>query len=347
MGSIDPPKQRGASYADALRGHKVLAPRPKPAADKKIEVAPTSKDFPKPNQNAAQKTSPKKGPKAANKKGPKKGTKAAREGDPVVPQPKQSAKVSKPKTSAPKTRKDAEKSAKPFSYAEAVTGKALSMTLRPKVEASKETGTESFPSTELSTPKPRSKQSSQQQDCRQASAGDETVAAPADDDTLGWDSRWDDVDRIVRHPAAFQLNRGALGPTPSESAQTLHTPLACAKPHKTHHGRPTQAPRQRIASHAAPGPVYNQRSRRFSVGDCSSSSSYIRSAHPQKLSSALSSTTPTASSRNTLSALPDDSYIEFTIDQAIMSERKRLKMTGEREQRIRAVIASHDRGDIS
>jgi hypothetical protein len=291
------------------------------------------------------------GPKAAQKKGPKKGAKGAREGDSVVPQPKQSTKASKPKSSAPKTRKDAVQPGKPFSYAEAVKGKALSMTPRPKVEAGKETRTESFPFTEPSAPKSKSKQLSQQQYCRQTSARDEAAAAPADDDPLGWDSRWDDVDSIIRHPAAFQLNRGVQGHASSESRPHLSAPLSLTIPYKTHHGRSTQAPRQRITSHAAPGPVHNQKARRFSVGDCSSplssSSSYIRSAHPQQPSSALSSTTQTASSRNTSFALPDDRYIEFTIDQAIMSERKRLKMTGEREARIRAVIASHDRGDIS
>jgi hypothetical protein len=325
----------------------VLAPRPEPAADKKVEVAPIPKDFPRPTQNTAQKTSPKKAPKAAQKKGPKKGAKAAREGDFVVPQPKQSTKTSKPKSSAPKTRKDAAQPGKPFSYAEAVKGKALSTTLRPKVETSKETRTESFPFTEPSTAKSKSKQSSLQQDWRQASARDEAVAAPTDDDTLGWDSRWDsrwdDVDSIIRHPAAFQSNQGAQG--------QLSAPPPFTISYKTHHGRSTQAPRQHIASHAAPGPVYNQTARRFSVGDCSSSlpssSSHIRSAHPKQPPSALSSTTPTASPRNTLLALLDDHYIEFTIDQAIMSERKRLKMTGEREERIRSVIASHDRGDIS
>ena len=336
----------------------MLAPRPKPAADKKVEVAPIPKDFPKATQNAAQKTPPQKGSKATQKKGPKKGAKAAREGNPAASQPKQSAKASKPKSSAPKTRKDAGQPAKPFSYAEAVKGKAWSMTRRPKVEASDETKPESPFSTQPPTPKSKPGQSPQQHDYRQASAGDQAVAAPPYDGIPGWDSRWDDVDRIIRQPAAPQQHRGAVGPTPSESVQNLHVPPSYAKPHKTHHGHWAQAPLQRIASHVATtGPVYNQRNRRFSVGDCpsslssslSSSSPYIRSTQQpqQQPPAAPSSTTSAAPSRNTLFAVLNDHIIEFNIEQAIMSENKRLKMSGEREERIRSVIASHDRGDIS
>jgi hypothetical protein len=323
-----------ASYADALRGHKVLAPKPKPAAEGKAGTPPpTPKEAPKPAQIAAQKTSQKKGAKATQKKGQKPTPKDG------ASQPKQSAKASQPKSTKPKAQDAAEQPVKAqFSYAEAVKGKASVMPLRPKkIEAKQKTETAPPPSIEVAIPKfpPRTPPLPK---VEQADLSTANSDKPTDDGTC----RPDEAEGAVRHPAADKM-RGCILDSAvsvdSAASESSRVPYAARDAHLT-----TEEARQNLTDACSqhmrghPGQVYNQRPRRFSVGDLS---------YPSHFSSAPSHRAFSIHSAALSKPLPNDSYIEATIQQAIMAENKRLKMTSERDNRMREVIAAHDRGDIS
>ncbi|KAK4157869.1 hypothetical protein C8A00DRAFT_29254 [Chaetomidium leptoderma] len=355
-----PAKQRGGSYADAVRGHRVLTPKRTPAGDKKTEAAPLPKEISKATQGAVQKTktTQKKGPKATQKKGPKAGPKAAHGSDAELLLPKQSAKPSQPKSSKSTTARGAAErpSKSQFSYAEAVKGKSLSMTLRPKnVETSQQTKSESSPSTEVSTPRHPAAHQQQKLATAKVAAGSAAAPKSASDRGPSRTSRQNEAD-IIRHPAAHQQHPADTGRyrRPSSSAYVA-ADKSC---HQSSTHRPYQRMPNNLRSEGDSGlVVYKQSTRRFSAGDLSSSSSsLVPSVYARQSSSAPPSTasaTPAHRTFSTLSLntsstpLPNDYVIEAAIQQAIKNEKKRIKMAEERDDRARAVIASHDRSELS
>ncbi|KAK3300805.1 uncharacterized protein B0H64DRAFT_381918 [Chaetomium fimeti] len=100
------------------------------------------------------------------------------------------------------------------------------------------------------------------------------------------------------------------------------------------------------------GPLYKQQYRRFSAGDVlsvarpPSASSHTAFYTPSATFTQLSHKTSAPSSATFIMLLPGET-IEDAIARIIETEEKRVKMLAGREERLRDLIAAHDRGESS
>ncbi|AEO66165.1 uncharacterized protein THITE_2114066 [Thermothielavioides terrestris NRRL 8126] len=300
-------QKRTVSYADVLRGHKLLEPA---EATHQAEPAKVCKQTQNDRDKATQ------------------GSDAA---FPPLGQAKKDPSAISPSR---KGRKDVQRqpSKTAFSYAEAVKGKSSTVALRPKrIRPGWEVNTEtSSPFTKSTAPEPGLAAS-----FPRAEAGDSHAESLQGGDV--GDGCY--YDGISFHPAA-SARRLRMRDSSSQ-------PRAAKRPsnRQMHHSVPGQqwAEVQKAAprSNAILPAIYNPKLRRFSAGATASSHSLrVRSAPLPDASSAP----PSATFRQ---GLPDDKVIEEAIQRAIIAENKRIEMCNQRADRTFAAIAAHDRGEIS
>lgn len=355
-------KHRAASYADALRGHKVLAPKPKPAGDQKAELAPIPKEVPKAARAATKKLNHKQGLKAAQGKRQQVDPKIADEKVAGTPRPAQSGKASQSGTlKPPQVRGATEQPPQSvFSYAEAVKGKSLSTTRGSmNVETSLATQIPPSPSIEVTTPKLAPKPPSQPVSLHGVNARDTTGP---EHHGFGRQDSTRPEDELVRHLAG-RMPLGGPAPASPDHRTGQYAPAALqpsfsgsfvAYMVRRRSSATWQNRNPESRSDCGPERASNRAARRFSAGDVTASSSQTLSVSlprlvplsPSIASATTSQPTATSSDAPTTPRLCD-SHIETAIQQAIMAENKRLKMTEERENRTRALIAAHDQGTIS
>lgn len=379
--------KRVASYADALRGRKVITHKTKPAGDKTVQAEP-GKEVPKSSPPLSRKTSSKNGSKTS-KKGSKKGANAIRKSDPELPKTKQSRKDPKPKSPPSKPRESARKTANtPSSYAEAVKGKPLTTPLKfensgnnKKARTPRSRNTKSTPSGLDSLWSPQSNSSQ-----RSIHTGDLAGADSCND--AGWDPRWDEIDGIIRPPAA--LPQPAAAPdnaptkfTPNPHAPPFPTPVSCSQPYRNQRDDSKHAPED-PALGESPTPAYShdpyatsgqqwrhaelydcrkrkarldslvlkeERPRRFSAGDVPSSisrsSAYVLSRLPRRSTIDNPTNIGVALLKRGASALPMDHVARFSPRRANIERLLRDTETMSHEDCQRVFIASHDAGEIS
>ena len=354
MNAADVPAQkRATSYADALRGHKLFAPRTRPAGDPKVEAAPVPTEVPKTNPNTAQKTAQKKTSNAARKKDAKAGPKVA-PGTEAESQPRrtaQSQKTSQPASSNPGAREAAKVPAESrFSYAEAVKGKSVLTTLEPEiVEVREETKTDASPST---APLPATPQPARPPlaEFVQSDPGAQGVTEPENHGVLRREPRSAEDNGVVRHAATWPPLPRILDTDPSDHGPNPHAPLR-ASPLLMY----TSSTTNTGGSRSPGGPrLFINQVRRFSAGDLSVppvSHAFCAARSTTSTARSTISTVPSqhsALSSNTSSApLPTDSLVDATIQQAIMAGSMRHKMVVEREERRATFISCHDRNLFS
>ncbi|KAH6854186.1 hypothetical protein B0I37DRAFT_23863 [Chaetomium sp. MPI-CAGE-AT-0009] len=330
MGPTGPSgKNRMASYADALRGHKLFDPEPKSADEVKAVAAyaqrpvPAPTDGPNTAQNVAKKTSQTKGTKSTQKKSQKPDSTAVRES---AFQAGPGSKGSHPRSSNSKARAAAKQPAKPsFSYAEAVKGKPSPVTPRPKnAQASQEIQAVACPSTQATVSRSRPKASSRLElmdddngdlrDIDKLTDGHDATQWHRDMDMMGVPYH---TDMISKHLSHYNYN-----------AMTIPT-----------HGRDKQWRESELER------SYKQQSRRFSAGDVSSARSNTVFFTPSATFIQLSQLSA-PSSATFIMLLPGES-IDDAIARIIETEKKRVKMLEEREERLRDLIAANDRRELS
>ncbi len=367
--AIVPVQKSATSYADALRGHKLFAPKTRPLGDSKVEVAPVPKEVPKTNPKTTQKTAQKK-TSAARKKDAKASPKVA-PGSEAGSQPRLTAhseKTLQPASSNPWAWEAAKAPAESrFSYAEAVKGKSAWATLRPEIVEIEETKTNTSFSTGPSTPKLQPA-GPPLAEFAQPKPGARCVTEPESHGVVR-EVRSPEDDSDARHAAAWPALPRILDTGPS-----YHRP----KPHVSPRDSPLllyTSPATNTGGSKSPGPppLAIKQIRRFSAGDLSippvphilsartrstTSTTHSITSTARSTRSTTHSTTSTAPSQTapsqhstlsstTSSALPTNSLVDTAIQQVIMLQALRNKMVVDREEQRAKLISCHDRKLLS
>jgi hypothetical protein len=343
-------KERTASYADALRGHKLFNPESKSTEEVKAvaahKLAGALTDEPNTGKNAAKKTPPKKGTKSTQKKDHKPGSTGVHES---ASQTEQTAKGSRHKSSKSKARTAKQPAKSPFSYAEAVKGKQSPATRRPKnAQASEETQAvaDSFTQTAVSGSGAKTSSISEFEH-EELNLEDIDKTEDGHDTCRGAWSEEHDAAQLYRYT---QFLSEAYD-TDMISQDLSHGDNSMIPPHGQN--EPEQE------SQDPPERLYKQQPRRFSAGDVSAP--LHSSSFPSSLpSSPTAFSTPSAtfaqlshqassapSSTTFVMVYPNGDSVDETIKRIIENDSKRTRILVEREQRLRDVITAHNQGEIS
>jgi hypothetical protein len=342
-------KERTASYADALRGHKLFNPESKSAEEVKAvaahERAGALTDEPNTGKNAAKKTPPKKGTKSTQKKGHKPGSTGVHESESQIEQTAKGSRHKSPKSKA-RTAKQPAKS--PFSYAEAVKGKQSPATRRPKnAQASEETQAAADSFTQAAVSGFGAKTSSISE-FEQGELNLEDIDKTEDshDTCRGVWSEEHDAAQLYRYTQFLSeaYDTDMISEDLSHGDNSMIPPHGQNEPERESQDRPER--------------LYKQQPRRFSA-DVSAP------LHPSSVSSSLPSSptafsTPSAtfaqlshqassapSSTTFVMVYPNGDSVDETIKRIIENDNKRTRILVEREQRLRDVITAHNHGEIS
>lgn len=327
-------KERTASYADALRGHKPFNPEPRPADEIKPEAAhkragsPT--DEPTTGKKTAKKTPPKKGTKSTQKKGHKPGSTGVHES---ASQAGQAAKGSRHKSPKSKVRTAKQPAKSPFSYAEAVKGKRSLAARRPKnAQASEETQMVADSSTKAAVYGSGATTSSNSElEHEEMSLEDTDKPENGHDTCRGACSEEHDSAQLYQYVQFLgePYHTDMLSKDPSHNNNSVMPPHRQNEPERE--------------SQDLPERLYKQQSRRFSAGDVSAP------LRPSTLHSSLPSS-PTAffaPSTTFVMVYPNGDSVDETIKRIIENDSKRARLLAEREQRLRDAITAHNEGKIS
>ncbi|KAL2154481.1 hypothetical protein VTH82DRAFT_3157 [Thermothelomyces myriococcoides] len=339
MEPTDPPsKRRTTSYADAVRGRKVPAPKLAPDGDKPAENALPLKGSAmgkKPHGEAPGEPR-KKGTSSAREKGSIARPKNSRRGMAREKQPKKDSHLKNSHELGQDVRKDQE--TPQLSYAEAVKGKtSLKTSNFNDSEGEHTTGPVFHAPHNVPIPETPSEASSSSQ-CEQPDDGIESSNEPSGDVVVRQSDNgrarqqaWpNEAGSGFTHTSYAALYAGFV----TEQASRNHAAHMCnshAGPH-THHGR----------LGGGKGDTYKREMRRFTVG---APSHFL----PASSSTFAHRVLSTSSSPTFLRAVQDNYSIEAAIQQDIMeqSEGKSRTMAEERSERQTRLIYCHDMGLIS